>query len=75
MTDPGRIVAIVPAYNEAGAIGEVVDSIGVASAAFDVVVIDDGSHDDTAVIARRHGAAVDGQGVGVVVGPQLPDAR
>ena len=41
MTDEGRIVAIVPAYNEAGAIGDVVDSIRAASAAYDVVVIDD----------------------------------
>jgi glycosyltransferase involved in cell wall biosynthesis len=53
-----RIVAIVPAYNEAGAIGDVVDSIKATSSAFDVVVIDDGSLDDTAAIARRHGAAV-----------------
>ena len=58
MRDPGRIVAIVPAYNEAGAIGDVVDSINAASPAYDVVVIDDGSHDDTAAIARAHGAAV-----------------
>ena len=58
MTDAGRIVAIVPAYNEAGAIGDVVDSINAASPAYDVVVIDDGSHDDTAAIAREHGAAV-----------------
>jgi glycosyltransferase involved in cell wall biosynthesis len=58
VTDVGRIVAIVPAYNEAGAIGDVVESIRAASAAFDVVVIDDGSHDDTAAIARGHGAAV-----------------
>ena len=54
----GRIVAIVPAYNEAGAIGVVVDAIRSTSPSFDVVVIDDGSHDDTASIARAHGAAV-----------------
>ena len=54
----GRIVAIVPAYNEAGAIGVVVDAIRATSPRFDVVVIDDGSHDDTASIARAHGAAV-----------------
>jgi len=54
----GRIVAIVPAYNEAGAIGGVVDSIRAANEAFDVVVVDDGSRDDTGAIARSHGAAV-----------------
>lgn len=54
----GRIAAIVPAYNEAGAIGGVVDAIRATSDRFDVVVVDDGSHDDTTVIARSRGAAV-----------------
>ena len=54
----GRIVAIVPAYNEAGAIGGVVDAIRAANALFDVVVVDDGSYDETGVIARSRGAAV-----------------
>ncbi len=54
----GRIVAIVPAFNEEGAIGGVVDAIRAVSPAFDVVVVDDGSHDRTSAIARRHGAAV-----------------
>ena len=58
MRDEGRIVAIVPAHNEDGAIGGVIDAINAASPAFDVVVIDDGSRDDTAAIAREHGAAV-----------------
>ncbi len=55
---PGRIVAIVPAYNEAGAIGDVVDGIRATNASYDVVVIDDGSRDGTGEIARSHGAAV-----------------
>ena len=38
----------MPAYNEAGAIGDVVDAIRATSPAFDVVVIDDGSRDATA---------------------------
>ncbi len=54
----GRIAAIVPAYNEARAIGGVVDEIRATSDRFDIVVVDDGSHDGTAVIARAHGAAV-----------------
>lgn len=54
----GRIVAIVPAFNEAGAIGDVVDAIRATDALYDVVVIDDGSVDETGAIARTHGAAV-----------------
>jgi glycosyltransferase involved in cell wall biosynthesis len=53
-----RIIAIVPAYNEAGAIAAVVDAILATNAAYDVVVVDDGSLDGTGVIARSHGAAV-----------------
>ena len=54
----GRIVAIVPAFNEAGAIGGVVDATRASNPLFDVVVVDDGSRDDTAAIARSRGAAV-----------------
>ena len=54
----GRIIAIVPAFNEAGAIGGVVDAIRAANPSFDVVVVDDGSHDETTAIARSRGAAV-----------------
>jgi glycosyltransferase involved in cell wall biosynthesis len=51
-------IAIVPAYNEAGAIGGVVDEIRAFDPTFDVLVIDDASHDATADVARRHGALV-----------------
>jgi glycosyltransferase involved in cell wall biosynthesis len=54
----GRIIAIVPAFNEAGAIGGVVEAIRAVGPAFDVVVVDDGSRDETSAIARAHGAAV-----------------
>ena len=54
----GRIIAIVPAFNEAGAIAGVVDSIRAVGPEYDVVVIDDGSVDDTSAIARLHGASV-----------------
>lgn len=54
----GRIIAIVPAFNEAGAIGGVVERIQAADVAYDVVVVDDGSVDETGAIARSHGAAV-----------------
>jgi glycosyltransferase involved in cell wall biosynthesis len=51
-------IAIVPAYNEAGAIGGVVDEIRAFDPEFDVLVVDDGSHDGTAAVARAHGARV-----------------
>lgn len=53
-----RTVAVVPAYNEAGAIGEVVAGIRAFDPAFDVVVVDDGSSDETAAVAAARGAAV-----------------
>lgn len=53
-----RVIAVVPAHNEAGAIGGVVDGIRSLHPHFDVVVIDDGSTDDTAAVAAARGAAV-----------------
>jgi glycosyltransferase involved in cell wall biosynthesis len=55
---PTRIVAVVPAYNEAGAVGQVIDEIRAFDPAIDVVVIDDGSRDETADVARERGATV-----------------
>jgi glycosyltransferase involved in cell wall biosynthesis len=54
----GRVIAVVPAHNEEGAIGSVVDEILAYDPSFDVVVIDDGSADATAAVAVAHGAAV-----------------
>ena len=53
-----RTIAIVPAHNEEGAIGGVIDEIRAFDASVDVVVVDDGSRDATAAVARAHGAAV-----------------
>ena len=53
-----RVVAVVPAYNEADAIGRVVDEIRAFDAAIDVVVVDDASTDDTAAVAESRGATV-----------------
>ena len=54
----GRIAAVVPAYNEAGAIARVVDEIRAFDPAIDVVVVDDASTDETAAIAAERGATV-----------------
>ena len=53
-----RVVAVVPALNEAGVIGRVVDEIVAADPRIEVVVVDDASSDDTVAVARAHGATV-----------------
>jgi hypothetical protein len=53
-----RKLAIVPAYNEQGMVGRVVREIRRQAAGFDVVVVDDGSTDDTAAEAEAAGAKV-----------------
>ena len=58
MQDSGRLLAVVPAYNESGAISKVVHALHERAPAFDVIVVDDGSTDDTAIRARAAGASV-----------------
>lgn len=53
-----KLLAIVPAYNEADCIAFTVRDLRASAPAFDVVVIDDGSTDATAALARAEGAAV-----------------
>jgi glycosyltransferase involved in cell wall biosynthesis len=53
-----RGIAIVPAFNEEGNVGRVIDEIRAFDGSFDVVVVDDGSYDRTAEVARAHGARV-----------------
>lgn len=57
---PPRIAAIIPAWNEAGAIGLVVEAIPRDLVAV-IIVVDGGSTDGTAEIARAAGAIVVGQ--------------
>jgi len=53
-----RRVAIVPAFDEEANIGRVVDELRAYDGALDIVVVDDGSYDRTAAVARAHGAVV-----------------
>jgi glycosyltransferase involved in cell wall biosynthesis len=53
-----RRLAIVPAYNEAGAVGATVAGIRRRAPDFDVLVVDDGSSDATGERARAAGATV-----------------
>jgi hypothetical protein len=74
-------LAIVPAYNEAGAIATTVAEIRDAAPGFDVLVVDDGSTDATADLARAAGARVVtlpfnlGIGGAVQTGYQYADAH
>jgi len=54
---PRRLV-IVPAFNEQGSVGGVIEEIRRADPKLEVVVVDDGSGDRTAEVARAHGAHV-----------------
>ena len=71
-----KIIAVVPARNEAGTIGKVVTSLVNQDypGAFSIVIVDDHSEDATAAIASRvsmeHGAE---EKVRVVVASALPD--
>jgi len=49
---------VIPAKNEAGAIGTVVAGARKAYPDAEIIVVDDGSTDDTAVVAREAGATV-----------------
>jgi len=53
-----RRLAVVPAYNEAATVGSVVGALHRDAPGWDVLVIDDGSTDDTAAVAAAAGARV-----------------
>jgi glycosyltransferase involved in cell wall biosynthesis len=53
-----RKLAVVPAYNEASCVGEVVRELRRSAPGFDPLVVDDGSTDNTPVVAREAGARV-----------------
>lgn len=55
--DP-RLLIIIPAYNEQGRVGDVVRDVRDVLPAADVLVIDDGSADETAAEAAEAGATV-----------------
>jgi glycosyltransferase involved in cell wall biosynthesis len=58
LTNRRSILVIVPALDEQESIGQVLRSLARSRSDCDVLVIDDGSSDRTAEVARAHGAAV-----------------
>ncbi|WP_139981926.1 glycosyltransferase family 2 protein [Nocardioides litoris] len=53
-----RVLVIVPAWNESATVGATVQTLREAHPHYDVLVVDDGSGDDTAGRARESGALV-----------------
>ena len=49
---PGQLSVVVPMYNEAGTLSEVLEKILAQEMVGEVVLVDDGSSDETAAIAR-----------------------
>ncbi len=56
--DGQSVLVIVPAYNEEGAVGQVVKSVREVLGDTPIAVIDDGSQDGTSQVAAAAGADV-----------------
>jgi glycosyltransferase involved in cell wall biosynthesis len=50
--------AIIPAFNEASRIGRVLTAVSSAQLVDEIIVVDDGSQDDTAQVAASHNGAL-----------------
>lgn len=72
---------VIPALNEAATIGEIVRQCHATLDSPCVIVVDDGSHDDTPVVAAQNGATVlrhhtnEGKGASLVDGMRAAVAR
>jgi glycosyltransferase involved in cell wall biosynthesis len=58
VADPADVSVVIPAYNEAAAIGDVVSALASAGRWREILVVDDGSRDETASRAQGAGAVV-----------------
>ena len=58
MDNKGKILVIVPAYNEEGSVGKVVEEVHTHLSQAEVLVVNDGSTDLTSEIAKSKGAIV-----------------
>ncbi len=74
-----KAAAIIPAYNEEQTVGDVVDAAREAALVDEVLVVDNGSDDDTALVAEQHRARVvrhpdGGKGHAMKAGVESTDA-
>jgi glycosyltransferase involved in cell wall biosynthesis len=58
MADPASVSVVIPALNEGASVGDVVRELAAAARWHEMLVIDDGSSDDTAANAEAAGARV-----------------
>jgi glycosyltransferase involved in cell wall biosynthesis len=58
VADPRSVSIVIPAYNESAAIAAVVRALSASAAWREILVVDDGSSDDTAAQAAATGACV-----------------
>jgi glycosyltransferase involved in cell wall biosynthesis len=58
VADPSTVSVVIPAFDEANAIGKVVQDLRSVADWREVIVVDDGSSDQTALVAARAGARV-----------------
>ncbi|MFD5582666.1 MULTISPECIES: glycosyltransferase family 2 protein [unclassified Streptomyces] len=58
MIDGKRVLIIMPAWNEADGVADVIKEVHATLPGADVLVVDDGSADETAAVARAAGATV-----------------
>jgi glycosyltransferase involved in cell wall biosynthesis len=58
VADPSTVTVIIPAFDEAAAIGTVVQNLRTVASWREVIVVDDGSADTTAAVAAAAGARV-----------------
>ncbi len=54
----GDTLILIPAHNEEHSIGRVMEQLNNLNLVFDVLVVDDGSSDNTALVAQKYGAQV-----------------
>jgi len=58
MADPAHVSVVIPAFNEGPVIAQVVSALAAAGPWHEIIVVDDGSKDETAACASSAGAIV-----------------
>src|SRR5262245_25392427 len=58
MADPSSVSVVIPAMNEGAAVGDVVRQLAAEASWHEILVMDDGSADDTSAQAEAAGARV-----------------